>query len=391
MLRYTYILCFVCFLNLSILKQPFDKGAMVMAAVICVLIGYSYFIIRKFFCDGDKYIFIFSSILSILGMVVLYRINMSYSIKQIIWFAVGVTEFILIVVLLPDLKDFSKYKYHYCVITLFFMAMATFFGTEINGSKNWIVIHGYSFQPSEFGKLFLVIYLAAELKDYKCFKDLIRPCIVVGICIGFMLLQKSLGFALIIFFISITMIFIATSKLKYILVSFILFAIGCVISYKLFAHVRVRVLIWKDPWPYANTISYQVVQSMISIASGGLTGVGLGLGHPEFVPINYTDFIFSIICEELGILTGFAIIIINFLLFYRCMRVAVYEEDKFLRLLVVGYSAMIASQILVIIGGVINAIPLTGITLPLVSYGGSSILSIFFSLGIIQKISEGVR
>ena len=359
-----------------------------MAVVICVLIGYSYFIIRKFFYDGDKYIFIFSSILSILGMVILYRINMAYSIKQIIWFAVSVTEFILMVVLLPDLKDFGKYKYYYCAITIIFMAMATFFGTEINGSKNWIVIHGYSFQPSEFGKLFLVLYLAAELKDYKCFKDLVRPAILVGICMGFMLIQKSLGFALMIFCISITMLFIATSKLKYIIVSFVLFAIGCVISYKLFAHVRVRVLIWQNPWPYANTISYQVVQSMISIASGGLTGVGLGLGHPEFVPINYTDFIFSIICEELGILMGFAIIIINFLLFYRCMRVAVYEEDKFLRLLVVGYSAMIASQLLVIIGGVINAIPLTGITLPLVSYGGSSMLSIFFSLGIIQKISE---
>jgi cell division protein FtsW (lipid II flippase) len=362
-----------------------------MSIVVCVLIGYSYFIIRKFFYDGDKYIFIFSSILSILGMVILYRINVSYSIKQIIWFALGVTEFILIVVLLPDLKKFGKYKYYYCAITLFFMALATVFGTEINGSKNWIVVHGYSFQPSEFGKLFLVIYLAAELKDYKGFKDLIRPCIVVGISIGFMLLQKSLGFALIMFFIAITMLYIATSKFKYILISFILFAIGCIISYKLFAHVRVRVLIWKDPWNYANTIGYQVVQSMISIASGGLTGVGLGLGHPEFVPVNYTDFIFSIICEELGMLTGFAIIIINFLLFYRCMRVAVYEKDNFLRLLVVGYSATIASQILVIVGGVINAIPLTGITLPLVSYGGSSMLSIFFSLGIIQKISEDGR
>lgn len=362
-----------------------------MAGVISLMIGYSHFIIRKYFFDGDKYIFILSSLLSIIGIVMLYTINIEYSIKQVIWFAIGVTEFILIVVLFPNLKDFSKYKYYYCAITLIFMSMATFFGTEINGSKNWIIIHGYSFQPSEFGKLFLVIYLASELKDYKYFKDLIRPAIFIAICLGFMLLQKSLGFALIIFCISITMLFIATSKLKYVVISFVLFAVGCIISYKLFAHVRVRVLIWKDPWAYANTLGYQIVQSMISIASGGLTGSGLGLGHPEFVPVNYTDFIFSIICEELGILMGFAIIIINFLLFYRCMRVAVYEEDNFLRLLVVGYSAMMASQVLVIIGGVINAIPLTGITLPLVSYGGSSVLSIFFSLGIIQKISEEGR
>ncbi|MFL0197811.1 FtsW/RodA/SpoVE family cell cycle protein [Clostridium sp. WILCCON 0269] len=388
LLKYTYFLCFTCFLNLSILKQPFDKMAMIMAGVICLLIGYSYFIIRKFFSDGDKYIFIFSSILSIIGMVILYRINILYSIKQIVWFALGVTEFILMVVLLPDLERFSKYKYCYCIITIIFMATATFFGKDINGSKSWIIVHGYSFQPSEFGKLFLVLYLASELKDYRSLRHLIKPAIVVAICLVFTLIQKSLGFSLIIFCISITMLFISTSKLRYILTSFILFAIGCVISYKLFAHVRVRVLIWKNPWSYANNIGYQVVQSMISIASGGFTGVGLGLGHPEFVPVNYTDFIFAVICEELGILMGFAVILINFLLFYRCIRVAIYEKDNFLRLLVVGYSTMIASQVLVIIGGVINAIPLTGITLPLVSYGGSSMLSIFFSLGIVQKISE---
>ncbi|MFL0195413.1 FtsW/RodA/SpoVE family cell cycle protein [Clostridium sp. WILCCON 0269] len=388
LLRYTYCLCFICFINLSILKQPFDKMAIIMAGCICLLIGYSYFVIRKFFPDGDKYIFIFSSILSIIGMVILYRINIAYSVRQVIWFAVGVTEFILIVVLFPDLEGFSKYKYCYCVATIIFMAMATFFGKEINGSKSWIIIQGYSFQPSEFGKLFLVLYLASELKDYRSFRHLIMPAIVVAICFAFTLIQKSLGFSLIIFCVSVTMLFIATSKLRYMVTSLILFAIGCVISYKLFAHVRVRVLIWKNPWPYANNIGYQIVQSMISIASGGFTGVGLGLGHPEFVPVNYTDFIFAVICEELGILMGFAIIIINFLLFYRCIRAALYQKSIFLRLLVVGYSAMIASQVLVITGGVINLIPLTGITLPLISYGGSSMLSVFFSLGIIQKISE---
>lgn len=391
LLRYTYLLCLVCFFNLAIIKQPFDKGAIVMSVVTCLLIGYSYFIIRKFFSDGDKYIFIFSSILSVIGMVMLYRINMADSIKQIIWFAVGVTGFILIVVLLPDLKSFSKHKYFYLVVTIVFMGMATLIGTEINGSKNWIVIGRYSFQPSEFGKLFFVAYLASELKDYKDFKDLIRPAIVVMVCLGFMVLQKDLGSALIFFGISITMLYIATSKLRYIATCFGLFAAGATISYKLFDHVRLRVLIWRNPWPYANTKSYQVVQSMFSIASGGLTGSGLGLGHPEYVPVNTTDFIFAALCEELGILIGFAIIILYFLLFYRCMRAAVYGEDGFSRLLAVGYSAMIAAQVLVIVGGVMNAIPLTGITLPLVSYGGSSMLITFFSLGIIQKISEEGR
>lgn len=391
LLKYTYLLCVVCFANLAILKQPLDKGAMVMAIVTCLLIGYSYFIIRKFFSDGDKYIFIFSSILSVIGMVMIYRLNMATSIKQIIFFAIGVTGFILIVVLLPDLKSFSKYKYFYLAITIVFMGMATVGGKEINGSKNWISVGGYFFQPSEFGKLFLVAYLASALKDYKNFKELIEPGIVVMVCLGFMVIQRDLGSALIFFGISITMLYIATSKFKYVAVCFALSTIGAVISYKLFDHVRTRVLIWQNPWAYANGKSYQVVQSMFSIASGGLTGTGLGLGHPEYVPVNTTDFIFAALCEELGILIGFAIIILYFLLFYRCMRAAVYEKDNFSRLLAVGYSAMIASQVLVIVGGVMNAIPLTGITLPLVSAGGSSMIITFFSLGIIQKISEEGR
>ncbi len=391
LLRYTYLLCFVCFFNLAIIKQPFDKGAMIMALVICLLIGYSYFVIRKFFSDGDKYIFIFSSILSVIGMVMIYRIDTAASIKQIIWFAIGVTGFILIVVLMPDTSGFSKYKYIYLVVTLIFMAMGTFSGTEINGSRNWVNLGGAQFQPSEFGKLFLVAYLAAELKDYKSFKNLIMPCAVVMASLVFMVIQKDLGSALIFFGIAVTMLYIATSKFRYVAICFLLSAVGSVVSYRLFNHVRTRIMIWKNPWPYANDQSYQIVQSMFSIASGGLTGTGLGLGHPEYVPINTTDFIFAVLCEELGILIGFAIIILYFLLFYRCMRAAVYGNDKFSRLLAVGYSAMIASQVLVIVGGVMNAIPLTGITLPLVSRGGSSMLITFFSLGIIQKISEEGR
>lgn len=382
-------------MNLAIIKQPFDKGAMVMALVICLLIGYSYFIIRKFFSDGDKYIFIFSSILSVIGMVMLYRIDMTVAIKQIIWFAIGVTGFILIVVLMPDTSRFSKYKYIYLVCTLIFMGMGTVVGTatgtEINGAKNWVNLAGAQFQPSEFAKLFLVAYLAADLKDYKNYKNLIIPGIVVMISLFFMVLQKDLGSALIFFGIAVTMIYIATSKFRYVLISFLLSAGGAVFSYKLFSHVRTRVMVWRNPWPYVNDQSYQIVQSMFSIASGGLTGTGLGLGHPEYVPINTTDFIFAALCEELGILIGFSIIILYFLLFYRCMRAAVYGNDKFSRLLAIGYSAMIASQVLVIVGGNMNAIPLTGITLPLVSRGGSSMLITFFSLGIIQKISEEGR
>lgn len=391
LLKYTYLLCIVGFFNLTIIKQPFDKGAMLMALATCLLIGYSYFIIRRFFSEGDKFIFIFSSILAVIGIIMLYRIDTATAVKQIVWFAIGVTGFILIVVILPDLKRFVKFKYVYLGITVVLMAMGTLMGKETYGAKNWVSIAGFAFQPSEFGKLFLVAYLSASLKDYKHFKNLIEPGIVVMLSLGFMVLQRDLGSALMFFGISITMLYIATSNFKYVIVCLVLFALGAVISYGLFDHVKLRVLIWKNPWPYATDKSYQVVQSLLGIASGGLTGSGLGLGYPKYIPVRTTDFIFSVICEELGILMGFAIILIYFLLFYRCMRAAIYAGDDFSRLITVGYSAMIACQVFVIIGGVINMIPLTGITLPMVSYGGSSMLSTFFALGIIQKVSEEGR
>ena len=224
--------------------------------------------------------------------------------------------------------------------------------------------------------------------EFTKFKALIEPGIVVMVSLGFMVLQTDLGSALIFFAISVTMLYIATSKFKYVLVCLVLFVFGGFISYKLFAHVRLRFLIWGDPWKYGYDQGMQLVQSLISIASGGLFGTGLGLGYPKMVPVRNTDFIFAAICEEMGVLMGFAILILYFLLFYRCMRASVYGKDKFSRLLAVGYSTMIAAQVLVIVGGVVGAIPLTGITLPLVSYGGSSMLITFFSLGILQKISE---
>lgn len=391
LLRATYLFCLVSFFNLAVIKPTFDSSALIIGVVICVLMGYAHFVVRRFFPDGDKYILIFACILSSIGMVMIYRLSAPSAIKQIIWFVLGIAAFILIVVLLPELKKYGKYRYVYLVCTLLFIGMATFIGTSVNGSQNWVRFHGLSFQPSEFGKLFFIAYLASSLKDYKNFKQLIEPACVVMATLGFMVLQKDLGSALIFFTIAVAMLYIATEKAKYVIVSLALFVIGAMVSYKLFSHVRLRVMIWQNPWPYKANQSYQVVQSMYSIAWGGLSGTGLGLGFPNIVPVNIDDFIFSAICEEMGALIGFAIMILFFLLVYRCMRAAILAEDKFSRMLAVGYSSMIAAQVLVIVGGVTNMIPLTGITLPLVSYGGTSMLITFMALGVLQKISEGGR
>ena len=220
LLAMTYLLCIALFSNLALLKSPVDKGALIIGGVLIVLIGYSHFVIRKFYPDGDKFILIFASVLATISIAVLYRLNYSFAVKQIIWFGVGITSYILIVVLMPDLRDFAKYRYWYLGATMVFMSIALSpLGTEIYGARNWIRIGGAGFQPSEVGKIFLVLYLSSALMNYEDkknlkeqFKQLIEPAGVVMASLGCMVLQKDLGSALIFFGISVTMLFIATSK-----------------------------------------------------------------------------------------------------------------------------------------------------------------------------------
>ena len=395
LLNLVYLLCLLLFTALGFLQQPFDKFALIMGVVLCVLIGYSHFIVRRFYPDGDKFILIFASVLAVVGVAMLYRINPNTAIKQLIWIALGIIGYILIVVILPDLKSFAKYKNVYMIITLVLMPLALIFGTEQFGAKNWILIGPISFQPSEFAKIALVLYLAAALATYeskKSFKEevkqLFQPALVAGFSRGCMVLQRDLGSALIFFGISITLLYVATSKKKYVFTALGLAAIGSVAGYTMFGHVRERVMIWRDPWKYALGSSYQIVEGMYSIAAGGLFGVGLGQGHFQNLPVKESDMIYAIICEEFGIIFAIGLMIIYFLLFYRGIRAAFVTKDSYSQLIAVGFSTMIACQTLVIIGGIFSVIPLTGITLPIISYGGSSVLTIFFALGILQKISE---
>ena len=395
LLNLVYLLCLLLFTALGFLQQPFDKFALIMGVVLCVLIGYSHFIVRRFYPDGDKFILIFESVLAVVGVAMLYRINPNTAIKQLIWIALGIIGYILIVVILPDLKSFAKYKNVYMIITLVLMPLDLIFGTEQFGAKNWILIGPISFQPSEFAKIALVLYLAAALATYeskKSFKEevkqLFQPALVAGFSMGCMVLQRDLGSALIFFGISITLLYVATSKKKYVFTALGLAAIGSVAGYTMFGHVRERVMIWRDPWKYALGSSYQIVEGMYSIAAGGLFGVGLGQGHFQNLPVKESDMIYAIICEEFGIIFAIGLMIIYFLLFYRGIRAAFVTKDSYSQLIAVGFSTMIACQTLVIIGGIFSVIPLTGITLPIISYGGSSVLTIFFALGILQKISE---
>ncbi|WP_297636196.1 FtsW/RodA/SpoVE family cell cycle protein [uncultured Clostridium sp.] len=389
-----YLLCMGMFLNIAILKTPMNMQAIYIGLGICALIGVAYFIVRKACPNGDKFIFLFACIECIIGMGMLYRLHPKDGIKQLAWFVVGLVVFLVVIKFLPDFRQFTKYKKIYLIAVLAFMPMALVFGRDVMGARNWVFIGGFSFQPSEFGKIALVLYLASALRGFKNstakenIKQILVPGIVVMYSLGCMVLQNDLGSALIFFGISVTMLFIATAKKKYIALCLGLAAIGSYGAYKVIPHVTLRVEIWLHPWQYAQGKSYQLVQGFYAIASGGALGSGLGQGYPGFVPVNTTDFIFAVICEELGIVFGIGMIIIFFLLFYRSIRTAFVTDNDFLQLAAVGFSAMFACQVLVIIGGIFAVIPLTGIALPFVGYGGTSMITSMFALGILQKISE---
>jgi len=378
------------FANIAFLGDPFDVGALIMGGVMCVLIGYAHIVVNKFFSHGDKFIVSIASILPVIGIAVIYRLDPSTAIRQVLWFIIGISAYMALVIILPDLKRFASLKYVYMVLTIVFMAMATFIGKELYGAKNWVDLGFVSFQPSEFGKIFFVFYLASSLKNYTDLKSLVEPGVVVVASLGFMILQKDLGSAMIFSFIAISMLYVATSRLKYLFGALGAGALGAVASWAIFSHIQKRVMIWRDPWSYAANESYQIVQGLYAISSGGLFGSGLYQGFPGYIPVNKSDYIFAVIVEELGVVFALGIMVLYFILFFRSIRAALSATSPFTTLLAVGFSVMIAMQVIVIIGGVYNMIPLTGITLPLVSYGGTSMLTVFFCLGIVQKISEEV-
>lgn len=211
---------------------------------------------------------------------------------------------------------------------------------------------------------------------------------IVYFFVMLLFLQKDLGTAVMFLGMYMSIQFVYDRDKKSILVNIALLAVGAVLAYFLFGHVRNRVAIWLDPWSDVYNAGRQIAQSLFAIAEGGFFGSGIGFGYPELIPVSYSDFIFPVICEEMGILTGIGIIMLYILLTYRGVKIALEQEYTFYRILALSVSVLFALQSFLNIGGVIKLIPMTGITLPFISYGGSSMLSSFIALGILQVTSE---
>jgi len=211
---------------------------------------------------------------------------------------------------------------------------------------------------------------------------------MVGISLLLLVFQRDLGTALIYFCTFLAMVYVATSRFLYTVFGLGLFVAGAAASYYLFDHVRNRVEIWLDPWSYIDTAGYQVTQSLFAIGSGGLLGTGLGQGYPNYIPAVHTDIIFSACCEELGLAGGVAITVLFMIIIYRGLRTALQAKDDFAALAASGLTALLGLQAFIILAGVTGLLPLTGVTLPFISYGGSSLVANYILLGLLLNISN---
>ena len=296
--------------------------------------------------------------------------------------------------ILKKIKRWNKYTLLYLGVSLTLYLATLIFGTSIGGSKNWITISGFGFQPSEIIKILFVFFIASYYSNIEKYKKKFKAktsLIFMAISysyMGFLFLQKEVGTAVLLFLVFNVLFYVYEENRKLISLNFIGAIVMSVVGYLVFNHVRIRVDIWLNPWKDVAGRGYQIAQSLFAIGEGGLFGTGIGLGYPDFIPEVHTDFIFSAICEEMGLFAGIGVIMLFMIMVYRGVKIALEQHNIFYRILSLGITATIGFQAFIILGGVISMIPLTGITLPFISYGGSSLISGFISLAILQVASE---
>ncbi len=355
---------------------------------------------------GDPLLLPAMAALSFVGLTMIYRLNVHMAKLQFYWMLVGAAFFVLVLVLLKDYTRLGRYPYIIALVAVALLAVTMIFGRMRNGARLWLQIGPLSYQPSELAKILLVIFFAAYLADKR--ELLARsgkriggfvvppmkyfgPLLVMwGFSLLLLIFQRDLGSSLIFFGMFLAILYVATSRMVFVVVGIILFLVGATFCYMGLPYVRDRVTIWLHPLSpeLIQDESYQVAQSMFSIAEGGLTGRGISRGSPGYIPDAETDFIFSAIAEELGLAGALALVLLFLMLAARGMKIAMDSGDDFGKLLATGLTAVLAIQAFVIMGGATRLIPLTGVTLPFVSYGGSSILSNFILIALLVKVSE---
>lgn len=368
-----------------------DRQLLFLTGGLVFVIYISNFILGKI-TTGDNYIFLIISLLLTIGVVTIFRIKPETGIKQLQWAFIGVLLFYATYFVVRVFPNLERYGSLALIVSVLLFLSTLIFGKTVGGSRNWLSLGFVVFQPTEFIKILLMFILGSFYTNYGKYKKYpYASYIIMAIIYFFVLLlfiQRDLGTAVMFMAMYMSVQFVYDPDVKAKVINVALLVLGAVAGYFLFTHVRTRFDIWMNPWNDVYNAGRQIVQSLFAIAEGGFFGAGIGFGHPELIPVSESDFIFPVICEEMGLFAGFAIILLYILLIYRGIKIALEQEYKFYRILAISATVMISIQAFLNIGGVTKFIPMTGITLPFMSYGGSSILSSFIALGILQVASE---
>ena len=372
---------FSAFLLLAL--KDFAWQGFALAVAVPALISVSTNLLPRLF-PADKLLLALTNFLCALGVLVLYSTNPAYAYQQALYYGVGVAAMVICIYLVRLVKSWHAFSVLMTPLSLALLALPLVIGRETNGAKNWFYVAGISVQPSEIVKLSLLIIVSFYMSRHR-----MLPWLFFSVCcLGLLMLQKDLGTALMYYGTTLFLYYASTGNL-------IVTGVGigggvgaAALGYKMFAHVKKRVAIWRNPWSDYERSGYQIVQSLMALASGGLIGVGLGLGSPRTIPVYHTDFIFAVICEQFGLIFGLCVLAMYVAIIWRGATTAMAARTSFHGLLAMGCTTLIALQTFTIIGGVIKLIPLTGVTMPFVSYGGTSLVSSLCVMGLLQGVES---
>ena len=352
---------------------------------------------------ADPYLLPLAGLLTAVGLTEIYRLEPDDAFRQGLWVVLGAALFAVTLLLLRhDYRRLETYKYviGFGALVLLVLPALPVIGREIRGARLWVDIGPFQFQPGEFAKLLLILFLAGYFREKRevlaqgRLKDFGPLLLIWGGAMAVLVQTNDLGSGLLYFGIFLAMLYVATSRFVFVAGGMALFLAGAAFVYQVVPRVQDRVTIWLDPWPHADAEGYQLVQSLFAIAFGGFGGTGLGrgtfttTGGTTLIPDLNTDFIYAALAHELG-LVGIAALLLVYMLFVaRGFRTAMVAQDGFSKLLAAGLTFAFALQTFIIVGGVVRLIPLTGITLPFVSYGGSSLLANFVLLAFLLLVSN---
>lgn len=343
-------------------------------------------ITKKLYKNYHKALLNLMSFMLMIGFAIITRISYNKGIRQFIICIFAALITLAIPKIMEKSKKIRNYSYLFGIFGIGALALVYVIGNVTSGAKLSIDLKVITIQPSEFVKISFVLFLSGILYRYKGLKGVIISGIFAAIHVLILVISKDLGTALILCVVYLFIVYMATGKTRYLVGGLIVGSGASMLAYKLFYHVKVRVEAWIDPWPIIDSKGYQITQSLFAIGTGGLFGSGLFMGLPESIPVVEQDFIISAICEELGSFFSICIILMSMCIFIISIRIALNCKDEFYKLTTAALACTYGFQIFLTVGGAIKLIPSTGVTYPLLSYGGSSLLSTIATFTILQGV-----